>query len=206
MNNHDARIVRPKKASAVAVTIALVLIASAALLIGQVSPPQTDPNFEVFTPAHASISDAARHFFGIRPEPVQPIQFAHSVHVNDVQLLCVDCHITVERGPRASIPDIRTCWGCHEAAVESHPEIAKIKSFHDRGQDIPWQRVYGWNEEAHVRFNHAPHVREEIDCATCHGNVSEMMVAERVVDHTMGFCVDCHKQRQASIDCLTCHY
>jgi hypothetical protein len=206
MNNHDARIVRPKKASAVAITIALVLIASAALLIGQVSPPQTDPNSEVFTPAHTSISEAARHFFGLRPEPVQPIQFAHSVHVNEVQLLCVDCHITVERGPRASIPDIRTCWGCHQFEAESHPETTKIKGFHDRGQDIPWQRVYGWNEEAHVRFSHAPHIREEIDCATCHGNVSEMMVAERVIDHTMGFCVDCHKQRQASIDCLTCHY
>jgi hypothetical protein len=26
------------------------------------------------------------------------------------------------------------------------------------------------------------------------------------VDHTMGFCVACHKERQVSNDCLTCHY
>jgi hypothetical protein len=33
-----------------------------------------------------------------------------------------------------------------------------------------------------------------------------MGVAERVVEHNMGFCVDCHTKRKASIDCLTCHY
>jgi hypothetical protein len=33
-----------------------------------------------------------------------------------------------------------------------------------------------------------------------------MTVAERVVDHTMGFCVNCHEQRGASNDCLICHY
>jgi hypothetical protein len=27
-----------------------------------------------------------------------------------------------------------------------------------------------------------------------------------VVDHTMGFCVNCHNQSGASNDCLTCHY
>jgi len=26
------------------------------------------------------------------------------------------------------------------------------------------------------------------------------------VDMDMNFCVSCHKQRQASNDCLTCHY
>jgi len=26
------------------------------------------------------------------------------------------------------------------------------------------------------------------------------------VDHTMGFCVNCHKEKQAPLDCLTCHF
>lgn len=205
MNNHDARNARPKKTSVAAIVVVLVLIASAALLIGQVSIP-TNQGSEVFTPAHSSIGEAARHFFGIRPEPEQPLQFVHKVHVEDVQLLCVDCHITVERGPRASIPDIRTCWGCHQDTSVDHPEIAKIRMYYDKGQDIPWQRVYGWYEESHVRFNHAPHVQTGIECATCHGNVGQMTVAERAVEHTMSFCVRCHEERQASTDCLTCHY
>lgn len=204
-NNNDGR-ARHKKKAVGAILIVLGLIASAALLIGQVPLPAADGTSDVFTHAHSSISEATRHFLGMRPTPEQPILFAHEVHVQDVQLLCVDCHITVERGPQASIPDIRTCWGCHQETIEGQPEINKIKSYYDRGQDIPWQRVYGWNEEAHVRFNHAPHVREGIDCSTCHGNVDRMTVAERVVDHTMAFCVDCHEQRQASTDCLACHY
>jgi hypothetical protein len=31
-------------------------------------------------------------------------------------------------------------------------------------------------------------------------------VAERKVNLTMGFCIECHKQHNASIDCVTCHY
>jgi hypothetical protein len=33
-----------------------------------------------------------------------------------------------------------------------------------------------------------------------------MTVAERAVDHTMGFCVNCHRQKNAPNDCMTCHY
>ena len=188
-----------------AIAVVMLIGASALLLTGQVSAPSDNGN-EVFTSAHSSVSEATRHFFGIRPEPEQPIQFVHKVHIEDVQLGCVDCHITVERGPRASIPDIRTCWGCHEDAFVDHPEVAKIKVFHDKGEDIPWQRVYGWNDESHVHFNHAPHVRSDVGCETCHGKVEQMTVASRAVEHSMGFCVKCHQEKQASTDCLTCHY
>ena len=147
-----------------------------------------------------------RHFFGVRSKVTQPIAFVHKAHAENAQLECVDCHLSASRGPRAGLPDIRTCWNCHEKTLTDHPEIRKIRAYHDRGEDIPWQRVYGWTDEAHVRFNHAPHIRAQVDCSTCHGNVSGMAVAERVVDHTMGFCTDCHKQRNVSNDCQTCHY
>jgi hypothetical protein len=166
----------------------------------------SDPAESVFSPAHSSIPQAMSHFFGLRREPRQPIAFVHQVHVEEVQLTCSDCHITAERGPQASIPDIRTCWGCHVNTLTDHPEIKKLKDYYDKGQDIPWQRVWGWVEEAHVRFNHAPHIRKEIDCATCHGDVSKMTVATRAFGHTMGFCVSCHQQNNAPDDCLTCHF
>jgi len=57
-----------------------------------------------------------------------------------------------------------------------------------------------------VRFQHAPHIRAKVDCTACHGDVANQTVAERVVDHNMGFCVNCHRQKGASNDCLTCHY
>jgi formamidopyrimidine-DNA glycosylase len=75
-----------------------------------------------------------------------------------------------------------------------------------KGIDLAWQRVFGYPDEAHVRFNHAPHIRANVECATCHGNIAEQTVAQRNVEMTMGFCVNCHRERKASLDCLACHY
>jgi hypothetical protein len=33
-----------------------------------------------------------------------------------------------------------------------------------------------------------------------------MEAAVQVSDLNMGWCVTCHRERQASIDCLICHY
>jgi hypothetical protein len=161
---------------------------------------------EVFTPAHSSVGQAIRHFFFIRSDPQQPIAYTHKVHLETVGLDCVNCHVSVETGPIATIPNITACMQCHESIATEHPEIQKMAAYQKRNEDIPWQRVYGFNDEAHVRFNHAPHIRAKVGCETCHGDLKQMTVAERVVDHTMGFCVNCHEQRQASNDCMTCHY
>ena len=184
------------------------MFAAAGLVAGRVlsQGPEVESSEGVFTTAHVSVGEAARHFFGIRREPAQPIAFVHQVHADVAELSCTDCHTSASLGARAGIPDIRTCWGCHEQILPDHPEIRKLRGYRDWGEDIPWQRVYGWTDEAHVRFNHAPHVRAKVECATCHGNVAGMSVAERVVEHTMGFCVDCHNQNKVSNDCQTCHY
>jgi len=171
-----------------------------------VSGPAAHQPSDTFTPAHATVGQAVRHFFGVRSEATQPIAFPHKTHVEAVQLQCLDCHISVTRGPKAGIPDIRTCWNCHVNTLTDHVEIKKLLAYHARGEDIPWQRVYGWSDEAHVRFNHAPHIRANVDCSACHGNVAEMAVAKRVVNHTMGFCINCHQQRKVSNDCSTCHF
>ena len=152
------------------------------------------------------MGEAARHFFGIRPEPQQPIAYTHKPHIAIAELQCDFCHTGVAQSSRAGIPGVKTCMICHESIATDRPEILKLAEYFKRGEDIPWERVYGWTEEEHVRFNHAPHIRAEIGCAACHGDVAQMTVARRVVDHTMGFCVGCHKQTLASNDCLTCHY
>ena len=177
------------------------------LLRGQSNAaPPTDERSSVFTPAHSTLSDAIRHFFGIRPEPEQPIPFSHSIHYDIAFLNCEYCHDGASQGPIARIPSIRTCIGCHAEVATDRPALQLLTSYWDRGEEPPWQRVYGWTEEAHVRFNHAPHIRAEVDCSTCHGDLTVMEVAEPVVEHTMSFCVDCHTENQASIECLTCHY
>lgn len=161
-----------------------------------------------FTTAHADFGGAAKHFLGIKPKPQQPIDFPHKTHqVNEIGMQCQECHTGVARGARAGIPSIVYCMTCHDTLGDAtDPRIQSMRDYEKRGEDMPWQRVYGFLEESHVRFNHAPHIRANVDCVTCHGEVTEMTVAERVVDHTMGFCINCHKQKGASNDCLTCHY
>jgi len=160
-----------------------------------------------FTTAHPSLEAAAKDFLSIRPKPIQPIDFPHKIHTDDIGVTCDTCHTGVMKGARAGIPSVNVCMSCHEdIGDEKDSRIQVIRATAKKGEDLPWQRVYGFIPEYHVRFNHSPHIRAKVDCATCHGDLTQMTVAERVVNHTMGFCIDCHKQKGASNDCLTCHY
>jgi hypothetical protein len=161
----------------------------------------------VFTPAHRTVGRALNDFFGRRPAAVQPIPFPHATHIAKAQLGCTEyCHESATKGPIAGLPSVTTCMICHDAIATDSPLIKQVTAYATGKTDIPWQRVYGFPAPSHVRFNHAPHLRAKVDCATCHGDVAHQTVAARVVDHTMGFCVDCHRTAQASNDCLTCHF
>ncbi|HKV05042.1 MAG TPA: cytochrome c3 family protein [Candidatus Acidoferrales bacterium] len=163
---------------------------------------QTSP---IFTPSHKTVYDAVREFFGARSKPVQPIAYTHKVHLAN-GLQCTDCHVGVDQGPDARIPSVNFCMTCHQVIATDKPEIKKLAAYRARGEDIPWQRVYGFEPSAHVKFNHAPHIRAGVDCAKCHGDMRTLTVAERKVDHTMGFCIECHRENHASVDCVTCHF
>ena len=95
---------------------------------------------------------------------------------------------------------------CHSQIATDRPLIQQMTEMQDKGLDFNWKRVYDYPRESHVRFEHAPHIRAKVECSTCHGNQAEQTVARRMVNMDMGFCVNCHKQKQASNDCLTCHY
>lgn len=160
----------------------------------------------VFTPAHATPGDAIKAFFDARPDTVaQPFDFSHQIHLSK-GAICTDCHTGVETGPKAGIPNVNTCMICHSQIATERPLIQQLADLQARGLDLVWNRVYDYQPQAHVRFEHAPHIRAAVECSTCHGDQAAQTVARRAVDMTMSFCVNCHKQKQASNDCLTCHY
>lgn len=159
----------------------------------------------VFTPAHRSFGEAVRNFLGLRPKPAQPVAYSHKVHLAK-GMECSDCHSSAATGPVAGIPGIATCMVCHSTIAVEHPEVRKLTAFQERGEDVPWQRVYDYSPSAHVRFVHAPHVRAGVGCAKCHGDMTQQTVAVRAVNLTMGTCVTCHQQEKASVDCTTCHF
>ncbi|HEX5732355.1 MAG TPA: cytochrome c3 family protein [Blastocatellia bacterium] len=140
--------------------------------------------------------------------PRQPVEFDHWQHVtkeDGPQIACDSCHEHAANGPYATTPNISTCMVCHESMMTESPEVQKLAAISERGEQPRWVRIYWFEREANVFFTHKPHVAAEIDCAVCHGDVSNTHRLRREVDQTMGWCIDCHRQRQASIDCYACH-
>jgi len=169
-------------------------------------PPLPGQAAGVFTTARPTLRAAVDDFLGVRPAAQQPIEFPHNIHVGK-KIACTEyCHESVSTGPVAGLPSVRTCMICHDAIAVDRPRIKLITAMRSQGIDLAWQRVYGYPAASHVKFNHAPHIRANVECATCHGNIADQTVAQRNVDLTMGYCVNCHTARKVSIDCLTCHF
>ncbi len=186
--------------------LAWVLVKAALSAPGQRPAEQSkSPSSALFTPAHRGVLDAVKEFFGYRPAPKQPVAFPHKVHLAK-GIDCTACHLGVERGPNAGLPSVKLCMTCHQVIAADRPEIKKVAAYYARGEEIPWQRVYGYYPSAHVKFNHAPHIRAGVDCKSCHGDMTQQTVAVRSIDLDMRYCLDCHWQKKASIDCTACHF
>ena len=98
----------------------------------------------VFTTARPSFGAALNDFMDRRPDPVQPIEFPHNVHVGK-QIACTEyCHESVTTGPVAGLPSVRTCMICHNAIATDRPRIQQITAMREKGIDLAWQRVYGY--------------------------------------------------------------
>jgi hypothetical protein len=135
--------------------------------------------------------------------PVQPIYFSHRVHAGVKEISCRFCHPFVDRSRNAGMPPVGQCFFCHTYIIPQHPQIVKERWHYDTKTPVPWVRIYFVPD--YVKFNHQPHIRKGIDCVACHGEVKK---ADRLVpvDFKMGFCVKCHKERNAPLDCwLSCH-
>lgn len=136
---------------------------------------------------------------------MQPVAYSHQVHIAK-GLTCLDCHSTADTSAAATIPSVNKCMLCHGKIAVENPEVKKVIAFAESKREIPWVRVYGFEQNALVKFQHAPHVKSGVSCATCHGDMTTVTTAQPTVRHTMGTCIACHRQNQASDDCATCHY
>ena len=134
----------------------------------------------------------------------QPIDFSHHHHVTEIGLDCQMCHVYARRSPVAGIPSVQRCAGCHERVLTDAPEVQRLMAFWENEEPIPWVRVHDLPD--YVRFSHKRHVRGGVSCAECHGDVGQMEHAVQVESLSMGWCLNCHQEREASRDCLICHY
>jgi len=144
-----------------------------------------------------------------RKAPEQPIAFPHDLHAGTNQIPCMYCHSTADRSVDAGIPSVQVCAGCHlpggvPMVRPDRPGVKQLAWHWQNKQSIPWVRVYDLPD--HVHFPHVRHVQAGIECQTCHGEVENMKEIKQVPSLRMGWCIDCHKERKARIDCAVCHY
>jgi mono/diheme cytochrome c family protein len=152
-------------------------------------------------------------------KPEQPILFNHTLHAGKVEagnlaINCQYCHSSAEKSKHAGIPSANICMNCHQAVGEGRSaagtaEIAKIYkavgwdpenlAYTGEEEPIRWVKVH--NLPDHAYFNHAQHVAVgKIECQECHGPIDEKMdVAEQWAPLTMGWCIDCHGQREVNM-------
>jgi hypothetical protein len=168
-----------------------------------------------------AVASWSRQPAAARPS-AQPIAFPHNLHVQTYKMDCQYCHTEARRSEYAGL-------GCHKIAGGDRPEVKKLQEYFARKEPIPWVRVFKVPEFTY--FPHKPHVRAEVQCETCHGQVAEMTTAAgttgpRIANDllnlvglkpaapplSMGWCVDCHRRenatrdRKAPLDCVACHH
>ena len=172
-------------------------------------------------------------------EPRQPILFRHTrmagvpvwqtndkgerVNAGGFGIPCVYCHTMPYKGRHSTVPSTAVCLNCHTSVGLNKEWVLRMKDFWDRGEPIPWVKVYDLPD--FVYYDHAAHVNARDDkgslvlplkddqgrpivvCENCHGKVEEMEIVSVQHAFNMQWCLDCHRkpEMKASTDCVVCH-
>jgi hypothetical protein len=140
--------------------------------------------------------------------------------------LCMNCHRLVTASRAATLEEYQHA---QQANRPAKPVVsAELKKLYDalalddklqpdptkKPRPIAWVKVH--NLPAFTCFDHRPHVNGGVACQKCHGPVETMDRVRQVVDMSMGWCVNCHRDTtrtdatgrtvRPSTDCSACHY
>ena len=145
----------------------------------------------------------------------------HNHHAGDNKIDCKYCHSSARVSKASGIPSLNVCMNCHKTIYEYKGETTTEynKEFYDgeikklytavgwddanqaytgETQAVKWVRIHNLPDFAY--FNHSQHVTVAgIECQTCHGPVEEMEIMYQFAPLTMGWCINCHKDTNVSI-------
>lgn len=135
--------------------------------------------------------------------PAQPVPFSHKQHAGTLKMPCEYCHTLSRSGETLMIPRASFCMQCHQTIATDNPSVKKLADYAKTDRTIPWVRIY--ELPSFVSFSHKVHLQHGATCEECHGEVAERVQIYKESDISMATCVNCHRAKQASIDCSTCH-
>ncbi len=159
-------------------------------------PPAHDSSLLAASPAAQEFQIAPDTMVGWGRGPEQPVFFSHRRHAGVYGVDCLYCHTNTDVSQVAPMPSLALCFGCHRVIKAGSPEIQTLRGYQERGEPVEWVRIHKLPD--FVQFNHSRHVRADLECQNCHGNVEEMDVVYQVESLTMGWCLDCHWQEADS--------
>ncbi|MBM3431633.1 MAG: c-type cytochrome [Bacteroidetes bacterium] len=160
-------------------------------------------------------------------QPEQPIYYSHKVHAGINQINCLYCHGSAWESKHAAIPSTNVCMNCHKAIntyekgpklfdeegkeINGTAEIAKLYKYAgfdtsnpnqwdpSKAKPIEWVKIH--NLPDHVYFNHAQHVRAgNVQCQSCHGEITDMHEVKQVAELSMGWCINCHRETKVNFN------
>jgi hypothetical protein len=172
----------------------IVLLASGALGVGLVATIARSQTPDLPTPPSAADPGLS---------PAGEVPFDHTIHAGKYGIPCLDCHVYADKTPVAGLPSGRKCMGCHKFVAKDSPAIQTLAARFEAGESLRWNRVFYLPD--YIYFSHRMHVRAQVACSECHGDVAAMKTVVQDRPFTMGRCLSCHEQRHATRECLGCH-
>ena len=160
-------------------------------------------------------------------QPTQPIFYSHKVHAGINQINCLYCHGAAMDSKHAAIPSTNVCMNCHKtiSTYEKGPKLmdeagneingtAQIQKLYEyagfdpknanawdpvKAKSIPWTKIH--NLPDHVYFNHSQHIKVgNVQCQTCHGEITNMDVVYQFSELSMGWCINCHRNTKVDFN------
>jgi hypothetical protein len=148
----------------------------------------------------------------IYPAQRIPVRFDHKQHL-EAGAECTTCHDRARTSASVkdrNLPGHEECETCHDLAAASkgaktdppsacnvcHPGFDATVHLAPPKLDAP---------PANLNFNHQLHVQKKVDCATCHGAMTDVQLATRQQLPKMATCLKCHDGNQAPKECGVCH-
>jgi len=136
-------------------------------------------------------------------EPSQPVPFSHKLHAGQLGMDCRYCHSNVEVSGHSNVPGSQLCWNCHQHVKKESPLLEPVRRSIDKdyenydGKPVHWVRIH--KAPDYVYFDHSAHVNRGVSCVSCHGKVNEMSEVYHAESHSMGWCLDCHRNPEKNI-------
>lgn len=152
-------------------------------------------------PTGLTAQEAIDAFYADTRGPDQPLPFNHRFHSGELQIECLYCHKGTDVSQTGVMPPVEICMGCHRVAGSGLEPIEELRGYWESGTPIQWEWIYKLPE--YVQFNHAAHVRNNVDCTECHGPVKEMDRLYQWSPLTMGWCLECHRDAPTETDVAT---